>query len=136
MLSKTLRALALLCCTSLLPAGPAFAELTAAAPVARVHHVVIVWLKEHGNADARQRYIDISRAQAKLPMVQRYQVGTAVPGGREVVDSSYDVAIVASFEDKAALDAYLQHPEHKRVIDEGLKPLVDHFVVYDFAEAP
>ena len=134
MLSKTLRTLALLCCTSL-PAGVAFAELTAAAPVARVHHVVIVWLKEHGNADARQRYIDISRAQAKLPMVVRYQVGTALPGGREVVDSSYDIAIVASFESQEALDAYLKHPEHKRVIDEGLKPLVDRFLVYDFAEA-
>lgn len=110
--------------------GPASAE-----PQTPVHHVVIVWLKDHGNPEAQKRYIELSRAQSKLPMLVRYQIGTAVPGGREVVDSSYDVAIVASFENKAALDAYLQHPEHQRVIDEALKPMVDHFVVYDFTEA-
>lgn len=112
------------------------AEPAAPSSATRVHHVVIVWLKEHGSEAARQRYIEISRTQAKLPMVMRYQIGSAVPGGREVVDNSYDIAIVASFENREALDAYLQHPEHQRVINEGLKPLVDRFVVYDFAEAP
>jgi hypothetical protein len=117
-------------------AGPSTAEEVSPSTATRVHHVVIVWLKEHGSAAARQRYIGISRAQAKLPMVTRYQVGTALPGGREVVDDSYDIAIVASFENRAALEAYLQHPEHRQVVDEGLKPLVDRFVVYDFAEVP
>jgi hypothetical protein len=117
-------------------AGPSTAEEVSPSTATRVHHVVIVWLKDHGSAAARQRYIEISRAQARLPMVMRYQVGTAVPGGREAVDSSYDVAIVASFENREALDAYLQHPEHKKVVEEGLKPLVERFIVYDFSETP
>ena len=120
----------------LIQSGQCAAEANAPSPSASIHHVVIVWLKEHSNPDARKRYIELSRAQGKLPMVVRYQIGTAVPGGRDVVDSSYDVAIVASFENQAALDAYLKHPEHERVIHEALKPLVDRFVVYDFAEAP
>ena len=122
--------------TFLILLGSGIARPALAGPLPAVHHVVIVWLKEHGNAGARQRYIEIARAQAKLPMVVRYQVGAALPGGREVVDSSYDIAIVASFENQDALSAYLQHPEHKRVVEEGLKPLVDHFVVFDFAETP
>jgi hypothetical protein len=102
----------------------------------RVHHVVIVWLKDHGNPAARQRYIEASQQLAKLPMVWRYQIGTALPGGREVVDKSYDVAIVATFENAQALDDYTRHPDHKKVLEESLKPLVDKVVVYDFAEAP
>ena len=67
------------------------------------------------------------------------------PGGRRcarhplhvnVVDHSYDVAIVATFESTQALDAYSRHADHDKVIDEKLKPLVDKVIVYDFAEAP
>jgi len=102
----------------------------------RVHHVVIVWLKDHGNPAARQQYIEATKPLAKLPMVQRYQVGTVLPGKREVVDSSYDVAIVATFENAQALDEYSRNADHDKVIYEKLKPLVDKVIVYDFAEVP
>lgn len=103
----------------------------------RVHHVVIVWLKDHGNPAARQQYIDATKDLAKLPMVWRYQIGTTLPGGdRQVVDSSYDIAISVTFENAQALDAYLQHADHAKILQEKLKPLVDKVIVYDFAEAP
>lgn len=102
----------------------------------RIHHVVIVWLKDHGSPAARQQYIEATRALSKLPMVWRYQIGTVLPGAREVVDGSYDVAIVATFENAQALDEYTRHPDHEKVLKERLKPLVDKVVVYDFAEAP
>lgn len=70
-------------------------------------------------------------------MVWRYQVGTALPGGdRKVVDSSYDVAINATFESAQALEAYVQHEDHAKILQEKLKPLVDKAVVYDFVEGP
>lgn len=115
--------------------APASSEVIPAS-VSRVHHVVIVWLKEHGNAAARERYLEASRRLSKLPMVLRYQVGTVLAGGRDVVDSSYDVAVVATFESQQALHAYLDDPTHKEVIEQGLKPLVEKVVVYDFAETP
>ncbi|MBS1212229.1 MAG: uncharacterized protein H6R26_845 [Proteobacteria bacterium] len=102
---------------------------------ARVQHVVIVWLKDHSQA-AREQYIQATKTLSNLPMVLRYQVGTALPGGdRAVVDSSYDVAIVATFENATALDAYIKHPDHGKTLQEKLKPLVDKVIVYDFAEA-
>lgn len=129
---KRIMALTLLVSASLLAALNT-GEVMAEAP-GRVHHVVIVWLKDHDSAAARERYIEATRSLAELPMVWRYKIGTALPGGREVVDSSYDVAIVATFENAQALDAYLNHPEHRKVLDERLKPLVDKVIVYDLAE--
>jgi hypothetical protein len=120
----------------LMLAAPASAEVVSSAS-ARVHHVVIVWLKDRGNPAARARYIEATESLAKLPMVWRYQIGTALPSDqREVVDSSYDVAIVATFENAKALTAYLEHPDHARILQEKLKPLVDKVIVYDFSEAP
>jgi Stress responsive A/B Barrel Domain len=104
--------------------------------VARVHHVVIVWLKAHGDRSAQKAYIDATKTLAKLPMVSSYHVGTVLPGKRQVVDSSYDLAIHATFESRRKLDEYLVHPEHDRVIAKKLKPLVDKVVVYDFSETP
>jgi hypothetical protein len=101
----------------------------------RVQHVVIVWLKDHGSPAARQQYIENSLRLGKLPMVLQYRVGTALAGDRAVVDSSYDVGVVATFENEQALRDYLAHPEHRKVIEESLKPLVDKAVVYDFKES-
>lgn len=100
----------------------------------RIHHVVIVRLKDHGSAEARQQYIEATRSLSKLPMVSSYHVGTALPGKRDVVDSSYDVAIVATFENAQALDEYSRHSDHDKVINEKLEPLADRVVVYDFVE--
>ena len=112
------------------------AEVVPPPATGRVHHVVIVWLKDHGSPAARQQYIEATKPLSKLPMVLRYQVGTVLPGNREVIDSSYDVAIVATFENAQALDAYSRDSDHDKVINERLKPLVDKVIVYDFAEAP
>jgi Stress responsive A/B Barrel Domain len=99
-----------------------------------VHHVVIVWLKDHGSQAARKRYLQAAKPLSKLPMVQKYEVGFALPGKRDVVDSSYDVAVHALFKNRRALDEYLAHPDHKKVIEKKLKPLVEKVVVYDFSD--
>lgn len=115
----------------------ALAETEPAAGIAnRVHHVVIVWLKDAGNRAAREQYIAHSRRLAKLPMVLDYRVGTPLPGGREIVDSSYDVAVVSTFANPQAVTDYVEHPEHKQIIEQALKPLVAKAIVYDFNEAP
>ena len=50
---------------------------------------------------------------------------------RPVVDSSFDVAVVVTFEDEAALRAYDAHPTHKQAVEEVLRPLVGKLVIYD-----
>jgi hypothetical protein len=50
------------------------------------------------------------------------------------VDDSFDVAVSATFDSKESLENYSKHPEHGKVIQEILKPLVDRYKVYDFTE--
>ncbi len=135
MLRQTL--IAFLLGTTIVSGQPVLAEaIPGAAAVTRVHHVVIVWLNDAGSPAAREQYIAHSRQLAKLPMVIDYHVGTALPGRREIVDSSYDVAVVSTFANQQAVTEYSEHPEHKRIVEQALKPLVAKAVVYDFAEAP
>jgi hypothetical protein len=101
----------------------------------RIHHVVIVWLNKAGDITARKKYLDTSIRLAKLPGVSSYNIGTVLANNKgEVVDSSYDIAVVSTFENQQALSAYVQHPEHKKIIDGELKPLVKKCIVYDFSE--
>ena len=59
-------------------------------------------------------------------------LGPSLPSSRAVVDSSYDVGVVITVRDQAALDAYLEHPKHKHAVQEVLGRLARKLVVYDF----
>ncbi|MGR9087762.1 MAG: Dabb family protein [Gammaproteobacteria bacterium] len=104
----------------------------------RYHHVVIVWLKRHGDPEAQRRYIEGSKRLSRLPGVLDYAVGPVADIKRDTpspsVDNSFDIAVSATFESQEALENYSKHPEHHKVIQEVLKPLVDKYRVYDFVE--
>jgi hypothetical protein len=99
-----------------------------------VHHVVVCWLNEHGNKEARQKVIEVSRGFSAIPGVIDVRAGRVIPSEREIVDSSFDVAIYLSFENEQKLFEYLNHPIHKKAVEKMLKPLVRKVVVYDFIE--
>ncbi len=75
----------------------------------------------------------ISRIQPGGQLIGDSTIGTAVASERPIVDSSFDVALVISFTDKAALDSYLTHPLHVQLVEQTLKPLVERILVYDFS---
>lgn len=104
----------------------------------KYHHVVVVWLKQHGDPEAQRKYIEGSKRLSKLPGVLNYDIGPVANIKRDKpspsVDDSFDIAISATFESKKALENYSKHPEHHKVIQDVLKPLVDKYKVYDFAE--
>ena len=102
---------------------------------APVHHFVICWLKDPGNAEQRQQLISASYELASIPGVVSVAAGTAIASDRPVVDGSYDVAILFTFSSSEDLAAYLEHPDHLRATREVLKPLVDRVVIYDFVAA-
>ncbi len=96
------------------------------------HHVVVVWLKDHGNAAQRKQLLDVGAKLRRLPGVQAISMGTCVPSARPIVDSTYDVAFDMSFPNEAAMKQYLTHPDHIKAANESLKPLAQKIVVYDF----
>jgi hypothetical protein len=112
---------------------------TAPAPrVGQVQHLVICWLKNPGSAADRDRLIQATYALADLPGLLHVAAGPPLPGldQRPVVDTSYDVAILMTFKNTAALTAYQQHPRHRQAVEDILQPLVRRFVVYDFVPSP
>ncbi|MGR8979130.1 MAG: Dabb family protein [Gammaproteobacteria bacterium] len=104
----------------------------------KYHHLVVIWLKQHGDPEARRKYIEGSKRLSKLPGVVGYSVGPVAGIKRDkpspAVDDSFDIAVSATFESKAALENYSKHPEHQKVIQEVLKPLVQRYKVYDFTD--
>ncbi|MHC4269949.1 MAG: Dabb family protein [Planctomycetota bacterium] len=103
-------------------------------PTPKVHHVVICWLNESGNKEARQKVIEVSRGFSSIPGVINVRAGSVIHSDREIVDNSFDVAIYLSFENEQKLFEYLNHPIHKKAVEKTLKPLVRKVVVYDFIE--
>lgn len=104
----------------------------------KVHHLVIIWLKKHGDPEAQRHYIEGSKLLSKHPGVLKYDIGTIADIKRDKpsasVDDSFDIAVSATFENKEALQNYSKHPEHQKVIQDVLKPLVEKYRVYDFSE--
>lgn len=97
-----------------------------------VEHVVVIWLKSPGDPEARQRVITASQVLASIPGVVSLKAGTMLPSERPVVDSSFDVALSVTFTDLQAMQDYLRHPAHVRLVEKTLKPLVEKIRVYDY----
>ena len=99
-----------------------------------VHHVVVCWVNEPGNEEARQEVIEVSRGFSAIPGVIDVRAGRVIHSEREIVDNSFDVAIYLSFENEQRLFEYLNHPINKKAVEKTLKPFVQKVIVYDFTE--
>src|ERR1044072_3242102 len=85
----------------------------------KFYHVGLVWLKEPGNAEHRQKIIAAAHSFAReIPEVQLLSVGQTVPKGSEFVDASFDICLVMRLEDKAAFDRYGKNPIHAKAAQE------------------
>lgn len=98
----------------------------------KISHVVMVWLNEQGNAEMRQKFIKASNQLNDLPGIVNRHVGVVVSSDRAIVDDTFDVAVTVTLKNKKALEAYLNHPKHKKILHEQIKPLVNRTVAYDF----
>ncbi len=113
----------------------ACAEKSPDAPDAqRIEHVVLCWLKDHGNEAQRQKVIVESRKFAEIPGVLQVRVGEALPSERAIVDDSFDVGVIMSFGSVADMNRYIAHESHVRIVKEKLMPLLAKIVVYDVIE--
>ena len=98
----------------------------------RVSHVVVAWLKEPGNAQMREQFINASRALEQLPGVLSRHVSAAIPSERPKVDDTFDVAVTVTFKNAQALTNYMKSQKHKKMLKDQLKPLVNRVVIYNF----
>jgi hypothetical protein len=96
-----------------------------------ITHVIVVWLKKPGDQAARQQVISESKNLREIPGVRSVRTGTVLASDRQVVDSTFDVAIVMTLDSKADLANYTAHPKHQALVQNVIRPLVDHYKVYD-----
>lgn len=121
------------------PLPPFFCFLVAVAlsacrtvPPSKITHVVVFWLKDHGNAAQRAKIIETSESFRRIPGVLSVKVGQCLPSQRPIVDSSFDVALTMEFANQAAMQKYLDDPRHRESTVAVLKPLVRKITAYDF----
>ena len=103
------------------------------ATAGKFYHVGLVWLKEPGNAEHRQKIIAAAHSFAReIPEVEFLSVGQTLPKRSKLVDASFDICFVMRLEDKAALDRYGRHPVHQKAAQEVFLPLSQKTLFYEF----
>ncbi len=82
-------------------------------------HVVMMKLQETStDADLTAIIDGLSTLPALVPEILSYSIGRDL----DVQEGSYDLVIVADFEDRAAFDAYNANQDHLDVIGTQIKP--------------
>ncbi|MEP6743661.1 MAG: Dabb family protein [bacterium] len=91
-------------------------------------HIVIWKYRANVGADIRAEHVALLRRLASvIPQVQNLAVGFDTL----LLPRSYDTGLVATFTDRAGLDAYTVHPEHIKVAEFG-STISDHVASVDF----
>ena len=104
-----------------------------AAKAGKLYHVGLVWLKDPGNAEHRQKIIAAAHSFAcEIPEVQFLSVGQTLPKTSSWADASFDICFVMRLEDKAAMDRYAKNPVHQKAAQEVFLPLSQKIMFYDF----
>ncbi len=98
-----------------------------------IKHVVYCWLKEPDNVENIHRVIDASKELSTIPGIIDIVAGTALPSDREIVDDTFDVGLVMTFENVDTMKSYLSHEDHIRRVNLVFQPLCQRILVYDIA---
>src|SRR5688572_14884590 len=95
-------------------------------------HVVLFWLQP-GTPEAERAKIekDANDLLKRIPSVRHLWTGRPAMTPREVVDNSYDIGILVTYDDRAGHDAYQAHELHQKFVA-NRKPTLKKIVIYDF----
>ena len=93
-------------------------------------HIVFFWLKhpeEQANHEALRAGLD---SLTSIDADTTVYIGTPAETRRPVIDHSYDFNLTMVFADKAAHDAYQEHPQHLAFV-EKCAHLWERVQIYD-----
>ena len=93
-------------------------------------HIVIWKYKAESSAEERREHVALLRALTKvIPEIQ------SLAFGRDVLrlPRSYDTGLVATFRDRAGLEAYTVHPQHVAAAAFG-RGISEHVASVDFED--
>lgn len=91
-------------------------------------HIVCWKYKKETSPEARQDHARrLKNLAGVIPEIAGFDVGFDILG----LERSFDLGLAAVFKDRAALDAYTEHPAHQEVARLG-KRLAERVVSVDF----
>lgn len=94
--------------------------------------MVLIWLQHPDRPADRAQLIRAARSLRMVRGVQRVETGRAVPDLPAGVDRSFDLGVVITFRDRAALERFAQDPRHLAMMRRYLRPLVKRHEIYNF----
>ncbi len=98
-----------------------------------VTHVVLMWLKHPERAGGRAQLIRAARSLRIIPGVLRVQAGGVMPLISPPPRQDFDLGMMITFRDRAALRGYEKDPRHLEAMRRYLQPLVRHYEVYNLS---
>ncbi len=105
---------------------------TLVAPPPPFRHVVLVWLKHPDRPDDRAQLVRTARSLRMVRGVVRVETSNNVADLPAGADRSFDLAIVITFRDRAALDRFGKDARHRAAVGRYLRPLVRRQEIYNF----
>ena len=103
-----------------------------AMPSGAVTHVVVMYLYDRGDLGARMQVMNAAEKLRNISTVRTIWAGRMLTSNRPVVDQSYDIAYVVTFNSEDDLQKYLNDPVHLETKKSVLDRYVTKYVVYDF----
>ena len=83
----------------------------------RFIHMVFFWLRPDTN---QKQFIQSTSAFLdQVEVVRSYHLGTPAMTPRDIVDNSYSVSLVVTFDSKEDQDIYQKHPIHVKYVEEN-----------------
>lgn len=106
---------------------------TTPAPSPTVTHVILMWLKHPDRGADRAQIMRAAHSLRMVPGVRRVEAGRTVPALPPGFDRSFDLGVVITFRDQAALQRYKKDPRHREAMRRYLRPLVRRYEVYNLS---
>ncbi len=103
-------------------------QMTSAEP--GLIHTVFFWFNEGVTEEQKNGFIEGLQSLKDVETVRNFYIGPPAGTPREVVDNSYEYALILHFDDKAGQDAYQEHPIHQAFV-QGQEGVWERVQVYD-----
>ena len=84
------------------------------------HVVLFKWNDGTTEFDKKAVEEGLSSLPGVIPEIRRYEFG----GDAGLADGNFDFAVVADFDTQADYEIYQANPEHLRVVQESIRPVI------------
>lgn len=125
-----MRQVILIAVTALITLGAGHTVLDIGQKQSLFVHSVYFWLKQDVTTEQHNEFVEVLRGLEQIKSVQALEVGHPAGTPRDVVDNSYDVALLVYFDDKAGHDLYQADTLHTSAIA-VFEDWIKKMVIYD-----